>query len=91
MSDDEILALIALCEDAIATDNWARLWLTATPNQIMELARDALRFRWLLARHSETEAAPDTPDAWLHFIGWAREVRTADIRSAIDDGMEQAP
>jgi hypothetical protein len=55
---------------------------------LRELARDALRFRWLLERHGETEADPDTPDVWLHFIGWSGEARTADLRAAIDADME---
>ncbi len=61
------------------------------PRVLAEIARDARRFRWLLARHGETEEAPDAPGAWLHFIGWAREVRTANIRAAIDDDMGETP
>lgn len=84
MTTEELRALIAECEDPDMANSYLLM------PDLAELARDALRFQWLLARYAETEAAPDTPDVWLHFIGWARELRTADIRAAIDDGMRDA-
>ncbi len=45
MTTDDLRALIAQCEAATETGEWARLWLAVTPDQIKELARDAARFR----------------------------------------------
>ena len=73
----DLRALIAQCETAKETGQWARLWLAVTPEQIKELARDAARFRWLL----------DSGDYYgtritIHWTGEGR-----NIRAAIDADM----
>lgn len=88
MSDDEIRALIALCEDAIATDNWARLWLTSTPSQVMGLDQDALRFRHIT---KGADHLRDTP-RWGWSVQWGMWCdENMDLRAAIDADMGEAP
>lgn len=86
----DLRALIAECDASPPDTDGSDTRMLIDPRVLAEIARDARRFQWLLARHGETEADPDTPNVWLHFIGWSGEVRTADIRAAIDADMGEA-
>lgn len=77
MSTD-LRTLIAQCETAKETGEWARLWLAVTPDEIKELARDAARFRHLVARTV-------THGTTAHYLEW--HAAGTDLRAAIDADM----
>ena len=71
----DIRPLIAQCEAAKETGEWARLWLAVTPDQIKELARDAARFRHV----RETVELGRMGSSSAVYVGFGAKVRARHL------------
>jgi hypothetical protein len=87
MTDDEIKALIQDCSAAIARE-WSSLELAPTPEDLLKLAEEALRFRHITrnAEHlPDPEPYPGQPTRWGWSVQWgAWGDQNTSLREAID-------